>query len=140
MISTVSTSKEALPQDPEKLRSYSWELSLAYLRLSEKYNKLLRKMYGRSTEKNIDTEGLDAIQMEMDELLKEALALEEESHSTEEEETIEITTHRRRRRKSGRNSIPEDLITEEILDIPEHEKKCDCCGREMTVFDKKHRI
>ena len=58
----------------------------------------------------------------------------------DEEETIEVTSHRRRRKKSGRNSIPEDLITEKIVDIPEHEKKCDCCGREMTVFDTKPHL
>ena len=51
MFSTEIHSKKDLPQDPEQLRAFSWELTLAFQRLTEKYNKVLRQLYGRSSEK-----------------------------------------------------------------------------------------
>ena len=144
MIAAIATSKTELPTDPEKLRSYSWDLTLAYQQLTEKYNKVLGTLYGRSSEKRTDIEELDALQVEMDELLSRSLAIEEQLTNAEsppgEEETVEVTVRRRRRRKSGRNSIPEELITDVIVDIAESEKICQCCGETMTVFDTKPHI
>jgi transposase len=40
----------------------------------------------------------------------------------------------------GRNSIPEELITEKTIDIPESEKTCACCGLSRAVIDTKQQI
>ena len=140
MTAAVANSKKELPLDTEKLRSYSWELTLAYHRLTEKYTKLLHNLYGRSSEKHTNTEELDALQIEIDELLNRSLEMEQQSLDTEEEPFVEVTPHRRRRKNSGRNSIPEELITDKIVDIPESEKTCGCCGLTMSVIDTKPHI
>jgi transposase len=140
MVSSEIRSKKDLPCDIEKLREYSWELTLAFHRLTEKYNNLLRKLYGSSSEKMADISQLDALQTEIDEILKQVEAVEHLQSEQSEHETIEITSHKRRRRHPGRNAIPEELITEEIiLDIPEAEKICGC-KREKVVFDKKEHL
>lgn len=139
MIATDIHTKKDLPTDPEKLRSYSWNLTLAHKQLIEKYRKLLGSHFGRSSEKLTSQSELDALQMEMDELL-EQIAAGEDPEAEKEEETIEVTPHRRRRKKHGRNSIPEDMITDEIVDIPESDKACTCCGLPMKVINTKQHL
>jgi hypothetical protein len=48
----IHTAKD-LPSDPEKLRQYSWNLTLAYQFLLEKYRKLIGSQFGKSSEKLI---------------------------------------------------------------------------------------
>lgn len=140
MISTEIRSKEDLPQDTEKLRAFSWELMLAFRRLTEKHNKLLRMYYGRRSEKITDVSQLDALQTEMDDILKQVELVQQAQNELSKQETVEVTSHTRRRKHPGRNAIPEEMIGEEIiLDISEDEKKCDC-GRQKVVFDKKPHI
>ena len=143
MISTEIRSKKDLPHDPEQLRAFSWELMLAFQRLTEKYNKLLRQYYGRRCEKMADSAQLDALQMEMDALMNEVeLVTQAQSQAAEPDlsTTIVVTSHRRRRKHPGRNAIPEERITETVtLDISDGEKVC-ACGREKVVFDKKEHI
>ena len=62
--------KNDLPVDPEKLLSYSWNLTLAYQQLVEKYRKLLGSQFGKSSEKLASQADLDALQLEMDGLLE----------------------------------------------------------------------
>lgn len=140
MVSTDIRSKKDLPDDIEKLQAYSWELTLAFQRLTEKYNKLIRQQYGRSCEKMGDTSHLDALQMEMDAILKQVETMEQVQSELTAQNTVEVTSYTRRRKHPGRNAIPEEMITETItLDIPDTEKIC-ACGREKTVFDKKEHI
>ena len=140
MAATLVLTKDELPTDPEKLRSYSWNLTLAHMQLLEKYRKLIGSSYGKSSEKLKQAE-LDALQMEMDELLGQLAAIEtKETQETLEERTIEVTAHRRRRHKHGRNSIPEELVKEEIIDVSESEKICGCCQKPMAVIDKKSHL
>lgn len=129
-------SRNDLPKDPEKLTAFSWELFLSYQKLAEKYQRLLHGKYGRSSEKL--GEELDALQMEMNALLDEALAMPQQEQ-VPEEDTIEITAHSRRRKHPGRNAIPEDMVTDVLLDVPEEEKTCDC-GREKKVIDTKKHV
>jgi transposase len=143
MISTEIRSKKDLPQDIEQLRAFSWELALAFQRLTEKHNKLLRMYYGRSCEKMADSAQLDALQMEMDALLKQSEAVaqaQSELAEQKQQDSIVVTSHKRRRKHPGRNAIPEELIAETItLDINDAEKLC-ACGREKSVFDTKEHI
>jgi transposase len=132
-------SRADLPQDLDKLKAYSWDLSLAYQQLTEKYRKLLGSMYGRSSEKIADPAQLEAIQMELDALLEQSAAVQQQREQIEAE-TVEVTSHRRRRKHPGRNVIPEELITEKTLDIPQEEKICGCCGEPMEVIDTKKHV
>jgi hypothetical protein len=80
--------KNDLPADPDKLRSYSWNLTLAYQQLIEKYRKLQGSLFGKSSEKLTAQEDLDALQMEMDELLGKIAAADADQQK--EKEIIEI--------------------------------------------------
>jgi len=131
--------RKDLPSDPEKLREYSWNLTLAYQQLVEKYRKLLGNQFGKSSEKLRVQADLDALQMEMDELLSQIAALQD-SESEEKEDIIEITAHNRRRKKYGRNSIPAELIEDVVVDFSEEEKKCSECGSELHQFATKAHI
>jgi transposase len=139
MNATEIHSRKDLPRDPEKLRSYSWNLTLAYQQLIEKYRKLLGSQFGKSSEKLASRNDLDALQLEMDALLEQITAAKE----TEVEESagdMEIPAHNRRRKIHGRNSIPAELITDTIIDLPDDEKKCGCCGNELQQFDTKEHL
>lgn len=130
--------KNDLPADPDKLRSYSWNLTLAYQQLIEKYRKLQGSLFGKSSEKLTAQEDLDALQMEMDELLGKIAAADADQQK--EKEIIEIPAHGRRRNKHGRNSIPAELITDVTIDLTDDEKKCSCCGSDLQQFDVKEHI
>ena len=78
--------------------------------------------------------------MEMDELLGQAAVAQVGEERQEDAATIEVTAHRRRRHKHGRNSIPEELIKEVIVDVSESEKICGCCQKPMVVIDKKSHL
>lgn len=128
-----------LPSDHEKLVSYSWELTLAYQQLMEKYRKLLGCQFGKSTEKLNAQADLDALQLEMDELLRQ-LPAANDGESEDTTEVIEIPAHKRRRKIHGRNSIPAELIKDVTIDLSDEEKKCPNCGNELKEFDVKKHI
>jgi hypothetical protein len=90
----IHTSKD-LPSDPEKLRQYSWNLTLAYQQLLEKYRKLIGSQFGKSSEKLTTQADLDALQMEMDDLLGQ-IASVQDCEQQKEEEIIEVPAHNRR--------------------------------------------
>jgi transposase len=139
MNATEIRSRKDLPKDPEKLRSYSWNLTLAYQQLVEKYRKLIGSQFGKSSEKLTSREDLDALQLEMDELLGQIAAVQN-ADTEEGTETIEIPAHNRRRKKHGRNSIPAELITDVTIDLSENDKKCSSCGTELQQFDVKEHL
>lgn len=129
-----------LPKDTSKLRSYSWNLTLAYQQLIEKYRKLIGSQFGKSSEKLNSQADLDALQLEMDALLEQITA-QQKPQEEDVPEAVEIPTHKRRRKIHGRNSIPAELITNVTIDLSEEDKKCSCCGSALQEFDtKKHLV
>jgi transposase len=135
----IHTAKD-LPTDPEKLRQYSWNLTLAYQQLVEKYRKLIGCQFGKSSEKLTSKTDLDALQEEMNELLSQIATTQNNETEKENDEVVEIPTHKRRRKKHGRNSIPAELITDVIIDLSDDEKKCNCCGNELKQFATKAHL
>lgn len=135
-------SKSELPANIDSLRSYAWELTLRVQQLQERLALLLHQRFGQSSEK-CSTE-IDAIQQQLDELFIQlpTNGQQETTQSAEEHiQTITIDKHTRRRRHPGRNVIPEDIeVQEVVLDIPEEEKTCDCCGKQKTIRFTKERI
>jgi transposase len=140
MNATEIRTKSELPQSHEKLLTYSWNLTLAYQQLIEKHRKLLGSQFGKSSEKLTSQADLDALQMEMDQLLNQVAEAEHAADAGSEEETVEVTTHRRRRKKHGRNSIPAELITTVTIDLSEDEKNCDSCNTPLVQFDVKEHL
>lgn len=139
MNATDIRSRKDLPKDPEKLRSYSWNLTLAYQQLVEKYRKLVGSQFGKSSEKLVLQKELDALQLEMDALL-EQIAAPQKQEDDDVADVIEIPAHQRRRKIHGRNSIPAELITEVTVDLTDEEKKCSCCGTGLQQFDVKEHL
>ena len=139
MNATDVKTRSELPQSHEKLLAYSWNLTLAYQQLIEKYRKLQGSLFGKSSEKLTSQADLDALQMEMDQLLSQIAAVDPVAADSEEE-TVEVPAHSRRRKKHGRNSIPAELITTVTIDLPENEKNCDCCNTPLQQFDVKEHL
>jgi transposase len=139
MNATEMHSRKELPHDLEKLLSYSWNLTLAYQQLVEKYRKLLGSQFGKSSEKLTAQGDLDALQVEMDQLLGQIAAVQDAAPK-EDKEMVEIPAHNRRRKQHGRNSIPAELITTVMVDLSDEEKKCSCCRTDLQQFDVKEHL
>jgi transposase len=137
MIDTEIASKSCLPNTVDSLQNYAWELLLRYKVLEERYRILAKQQYGKKSEKSTE---LDAIQMEMSELFS-SLPQTDSQPAEESIETVTVEKHTRVKRHPGRNTIP-DTVEEEkhILDIPDSEKTCKCCGKQKVVFDEKEHI
>lgn len=132
------TSKEDLPKNFADLEDFSWLLLLQHQQLKEKYALLTKQRFGQRSEK---LEQLEAEQMEMDGLFAQ---LEEMLDNKPEEESFEevaVAGHTRRRKHPGRNVIPDNIETEEVIhDVPKEEKACDCCGDEKIEIGRKEHV
>lgn len=105
---------ESLARDNEKLK---FELE-----------QLKRYIYGRRSERHVE----DDSQLPLFEEEQAAAAVEQPAATEVIEE--EITYRRRRRTKADR--FPENLPREvQVIDVPEGERQCACCGEEMPVID-----
>ena len=128
-----------LPKDPRKLREYSWNLTLLHQQLLDKYRKLIGSQFGKSSEKLTSQQDLDALQLEMDELLGQIAAVND-AEDRDTQEIIEVPAHNRRRKVHGRNSIPAELIKDVVVDLSEEDKKCCACGTTLSRFDVKEHL
>lgn len=95
-----------------------------YRLLEEKHRTLVRKFFGKRSEKLTPDDELQGL------LFNEA----EDGHETEdacrEESVPSITVKSHERKKRGRKPLPDDLPREEVVhDLPEDEKQCPCCGK-----------
>jgi transposase len=138
MITAEIESKSSLPDTVDKLQDFAWELVLKYKLLEEKYRILSKQHFGQKSEKFHE---LDAIQMEMSELLS-SLGDSKESPAEESFETVTIEKHTRKKRHPGRNVIPDNVEEEKhVLDISDSEKTCECCGNQKVVlYEKEHTV
>ncbi len=132
--------KEDLPSTKQELRELAWNLIINYRHLSDKHLLLLRSKFGKTSERLSDD---GSVQIEMQELLnqiQEQMGAGEQK--SEDEEKVEIRPYKRRRKHPGRNSIPDNIARhEKILDVPEQEKQCECCGRQKVALkSKRHTV
>src|SRR5208337_4247666 len=121
---------DLLPDDPALLKLKLSEQIIKYQKLEEKYLTLVRKFFGKRSEKltpedesqgrlfNEAEEGLNAVNDE------------------DREESAPVTTVKaHERKKRGRKPIPDDLPREEIIhDVPDEEKRCPCCGKARPLI------
>jgi len=128
-------SKADVPTDVTTLSGLFWTLLQDHQRLVEQ-NQLLRKeLFGRKSEKQEH----DPNQQTM---LEELLAqVEPTSAAASPDDYVTVKPHQRRRKHPGRNAIPQDLPREQhVIEPPQAEKTCECCGRAKVVFDTAKRV
>jgi len=99
-------------------------------RLESQLNELLRRVYGRSSER------LDPSQLVMRELLSEAQNPQPQTTSESSAETApadETAVRAHTRKPGGRMPLPEHLKrNDHYLDIEAGEKICRCCGKALV--------
>ncbi len=95
---------------------------------------LLRKLYGRSSEKIMDND-MSLFRDIMDQLQPRP----EQTPATEPVAQPETTPSKpNNRHKHGRGKIPADLPREDIIyDLPEDQKPCPCCGLMRSVIGQE---
>lgn len=97
--------------------------------MEHQLQQLLRRMYGRSSEK------IDPRQMA---LFAEMLKALEAQNPPVEEPPPPAPPASTNRKGHGRRRIPDDLPRERIIhDLPENEKPCPCCGTMRTVIGQE---
>lgn len=99
--------------------------------LKHELSVLKRMIFGQKSEKLVTTA---AEQTKLEGLFESAAP---EPGFAEDKE--KITYERRKRKKGhGRNAIPEDIYTEEvILEPSDEEKKCRCCGKDKKCIGQE---
>lgn len=148
MQTCMDVDKNNLPDDPVLLQKIITEISDKYKRqlqeeqskyqeLKEKFQILQKMYFGRKSEK-LTQEDEDQILL-FNEAEDGSNKSDQSTHLLDEQSvdnTIEVKNHIRK--KSGRKPIPDNLPREEkIYELPEEEKKCQCCGRERPVIGKE---
>lgn len=98
--------------------------------MEHQLQQLLRRMYGRSSEK------IDPKQMALfAEMLKQ---LEAQSPAAEPEPAPAAPATTENHKGHGRRKLPADLPRERIIhDLPEDEKPCPCCGTMRTIIGQE---
>lgn len=96
-----------------------------------------KELFGRKSEKRAgDDADADAQQLSLEGLVVHESVTEEAQQQT----FITVKPHQRRRKHPGRNAIPADLpVNRQVLEPPEDEKRCSCCGREKVKIDETIR-
>jgi hypothetical protein len=128
---------ESLPDDPAVLRGVVEQLLKLLTaanhkveNLQQQVEQLLRRAYGRSSEK------WDPDQMLMDALMAHALEQRAELPKAEPVvATVKVDAHERKVTPHGRSLFPETLKHEEIIiPVPEAERICPVTGLERPVI------
>lgn len=121
-----------LPSDTEGLQRLVGRLQQQVLLLSSRASlledelRLLRhKIFGRRSERMTPEEEKQST------LFDEAETTLAAEKAEQPEEAVHVTAYKRA--KPGRKPLPADLVREEVLhDIPEEQKKCNCCGQPLA--------
>jgi len=109
----------------EQTRDTNASLAKEIERLKFEYEQLKRYIYGRRSERHVE----DDSQLSLFDEVEEA----DDDHADADVEKIEITYERRPRSKKDR--FPESLPREvQVIDVPEAERLCACCGDEMPII------
>ena len=97
-------------------------------RLTFELEQLKRYLFGRRSERHV----ANPAQLE----LFEDLPSPDGDKPAEEEPLEEEITYRRQKPRSKAERFPESLPRQvQVIDVPENERTCSCCGAEMPVID-----
>src|SRR4030042_5910147 len=96
-----------------------------YRKLEEKHLRLVRKFFGKRSEKlTLEDESQGRLFNEAE----DGRCVCEDDNRNENVPVTTVKAHERK--KCGRKPLPDDLPREEIIhDISDEEKRCHCCGR-----------
>ena len=136
-IRILKTQKQSLEKENEELSKKRNELEEEYERLQfkaqwleEKLNLNLSKRYGKSSEKGCKG------QIELD-IFNEAESESSSSVSEPEIEDVVVKEHKRKKKRSPKDAY-KNLPVERIEhDIPEEDKVCPKCGKEMHKMSEE---
>lgn len=121
---------QAMRQIQRELTEQLGNASRKLKQMEHQLQQLLRRLYGRSSEK------IDPKQMALfAEMLKE---LEAQNPPAEPPPAAEPVAEAPKRNGHGRRRIPADIPRERVVhDLPEEEKPCPCCGEMRTVIGQE---
>jgi transposase len=96
-------------------------------RLHEQIRLLRSKLFGRKTEKHLES---DEDQLRLFNEIEDTVAVQDNDIKD-----VEVTSHKRKKR--GRKPLPDDLPCIEVIhDLPEEQKVC-ACGCQLTKIDEE---
>lgn len=129
----MKTVTQTLPNDVKELKALLLDERRITQELKEKNQYLLEqfrlaqhKQFGKSSEANL-AQG---------ELFNEAEQLIDEEISSEKNQDKETISYKRHKPK--RQPLPKDLPREMVVvDLPDEEKNCDCCGNDLHKMGEK---
>ncbi|VAW46387.1 Mobile element protein, partial [hydrothermal vent metagenome] len=118
----MKSSKNTLPNDPEKLKVLLHEKELEIKKLQEQNQHLLEQFrlaqqarFGKKSEVHA---GQGELFNEVEQLIDEAVIEEQDAPQ-----------HKTKKKQPKRQALPKDLPREiVVVDLSEEEKTCDCCG------------
>jgi transposase len=133
---------DSLPKDIELLQKIVVELCERLQHESSeknKYRSLLRELL--EAQRNRKSEQLSKDQLALFETLWKAsdpdAEEDSEAHADQEQDKAEAPPEAPKKR-SGRQSLARNVIRERIVhDLPEAEKHCGCCGKDLRLFDEE---
>jgi transposase len=135
---------DSLPKDVDVLQKIVVELCERLQHESSeknKYRSLLRELL--EAQRNRKSEQLSKQQLDLFEALWKASdseAAKEEENSEPEAGPEQDTPHEppHIKKRSGRQPLAKNVIRERIVhDLPEAEKHCGCCGKDLRLFDEE---
>ena len=119
---------DALPDNPEELKKIIIDLKFDIFKLNETIKIYQFKLFGRKSE-NLSKEEQPGLFNEAEKELKD---IKNKTHL----EKIKITYERIK--KPGKRQFPSDLPrVEKVIDLSDEEKRCKCCGKELTKFGEE---
>lgn len=133
----------SLPQDVDVLQKIVAELCEQLQHESSeknKYRSLLRELL--DAQRNRKSEQLSKEQMALFETLWKAsdpeAAEEEEDSEPDADQEQNAEEPPQASKRSGRQPLAKNVIRERIVhDLPEAEKHCGCCGKDLRLFDEE---
>ena len=106
----------------------NWSLAQDYEKLKGELEQLKRMILGRRSERHIESSSAQLS------LFEQEPAAQAAESAVSEAVTQEITYRRKVRSKADR--FPENLPREvRVIDVPQAQRLCPCCGEEMPVID-----
>jgi len=114
---------DELPDDPKELKKILLDFQQHISFLEKKMLIFQKSLFGSSSEKNK--------QFEKDQRILPFLKNTVASEDNNQEEEVTVQVHKRRKKKGRRKLSPDIPRIEQIIDIPEEQKICEC-GAQLT--------
>lgn len=123
---------EELEQEIESLRREARTWKLKAEKLQAEIEDLMRRLYGRRSERFVDPNQRDLFESGLLKFEEEGTTAPEPADPPKEEEEL-LTYKRRRPKRRGPKPLPDHLPRDRVeIDPPESERVCACCHEPMV--------